>query len=598
MTTSTDADFRTTLDEGALLSDSSSIEILHIEDEAEFADIVSTFLEREREHFDITTKNDPEAGLAALGERNVDCIISDYDMPGATGLDVLEQVREDHPHLPFILFTGKGNEEIASEAITAGVTEYLQKSGGSDQYTVLANRIEQAVAKHRAEKQVERGFHALETAHDGISLLSEDGEFIYLNEAYADTVGYDRDELTGEHFETLFPDENLDVAYDEIIPAARETGEWQGETVFLTRDNGPITVDHLLSFTSEGTMVCTISEATGSEELSEELSLRARAMDEAPIGITISDPSRGDNPLVYANDEFTEMTGYDSSEIIGENCRFLQGEGTHEEPVAEMRQAIGDESPVAVELRNYRKDGEMFWNRVTIAPLYGEDGDLEHFVGFQEDVTPHRELVEEFSNLGSVLSHDMQSPLETVRGRLELAIESGDTEHAEAALSPLNRLGQLIDDVAEVLESGSIISEREEIDVARVGEEVWSALDRCSEEDTIDIECSLTMEGDKDAVRRMFDNLFRNSIEHGETPVEVRVGELEDGGFYIEDNGPGIPEEHREQIFEHGFSMKSDHGKTGMGMASVQQVVFAHGWRIDVSDAKRLDGVRFEIRTD
>ncbi|MFT4920839.1 MAG: PAS domain S-box-containing protein [Haloarculaceae archaeon] len=385
-------DIEGALNEQALISDvGNGIRILHIEDDPSLADLVSTFLQRENEQFEVITETDPRDGLEIAIEGDIDCVVSDYEMPGLTGLDVLEEVREEWPNLPFILFTGKGSEEIASEAITAGVTEYLQKSGGTDQYTVLANRIKQAVARHRAEKQVERGFHAIETAHDGISLLNRHGEFIYVNEAYADITGYERSELVGEHFETLYPEENINIPYDEIIPTARETGDWEGKTIFRTKNGDQTTVDHLISFTSEEAMVCTISEIDEADEVRKELSLKERAMDEAPIGITISDPSQDDNPIIYTNDEFVEMTGYDRGEIEGRNCRFLQGKETREEPVAEMRRAIEVEEPVSVELRNYRNDGEMFWNRVMIAPLYGEDGELEHFVGFQEDVTPRRE---------------------------------------------------------------------------------------------------------------------------------------------------------------------------------------------------------------
>jgi PAS domain S-box-containing protein len=97
--------------------------------------------------------------------------------------------------------------------------------------------------------------------------------------------------------------------------------------------------------------------------------LRSTAMDEAPFGITMSDPSQPDNRLIYVNDGFCELTGYHRDEVLGQNCRFLQGESTREEPVAQMRAAIDAEEPVTVELRNYRKEGTMFWNRVTIVPI-------------------------------------------------------------------------------------------------------------------------------------------------------------------------------------------------------------------------------------
>nr|WP_259371231.1 PAS domain-containing protein [Natranaeroarchaeum aerophilus] len=121
------------------------------------------------------------------------------------------------------------------------------------------------------------------------------------------------------------------------------------------------------------------------------------AMDEAPIGITISDPAQPDNPLVYINDGFCELTGYLRDEVLGQNCRFLQGEATRGEPVAQMREAIEAEEPVSVELRNYRKDGSMFWNRVTIIPIRSDSGTVTKYLGYQQDITAQKRYEQDLS---------------------------------------------------------------------------------------------------------------------------------------------------------------------------------------------------------
>lgn len=112
-----------------------------------------------------------------------------------------------------------------------------------------------------------------------------------------------------------------------------------------------------------------------------------RAMNAAPVGITIADANKPDEPLVYVNDKFVELTGYTTEEALGQNCRFLQGEETREESVAKMQAAIDAEESASVVLRNYRNDGSMFWNRVTITPVTGKDGTVTHFLGYQEDVS-------------------------------------------------------------------------------------------------------------------------------------------------------------------------------------------------------------------
>ncbi|WP_136688266.1 bacterio-opsin activator domain-containing protein [Halorhabdus amylolytica] len=123
----------------------------------------------------------------------------------------------------------------------------------------------------------------------------------------------------------------------------------------------------------------------------EEQRLKERALDEAPVGITIGDATRPDEPLIYVNDSFEDVTGYDKEEAIGVNCRFLQGEDTDAETVAEVREAVENEESVAVELLNYRPDGSTFWNNLAISPIRDDKGEVTNYVAFQQDITERKE---------------------------------------------------------------------------------------------------------------------------------------------------------------------------------------------------------------
>ena len=142
-----------------------------------------------------------------------------------------------------------------------------------------------------------------------------------------------------------------------------------------------------------------------------------RAVDEAPVGITLSDPSLPDNPITYLNEAYEQLTGYSPEEVIGRNCRFLQGPDTEEEPVAQMRKAIDEDEPVSVELLNYREDGTPFWNQVTIAPIYDDQGEVSHYVGFQNDVTERKEAEALAKQRADALREERQG-LERVLGRV------------------------------------------------------------------------------------------------------------------------------------------------------------------------------------
>lgn len=136
-----------------------------------------------------------------------------------------------------------------------------------------------------------------------------------------------------------------------------------------------------------GTIRATASADTYRTDAESTLDWNTPAMDQAPVGMAISGPAYEDNPIAYVNETFEEMTGYEESKLIGENLRLLQGPKTASEPVADLREALDIWAPVIVELRNYRKDGSEFWNRLGLAPIADETGTISNWVGFQEDIT-------------------------------------------------------------------------------------------------------------------------------------------------------------------------------------------------------------------
>ena len=156
----------------------SGIRLLIVDDDPSLADLMANQLSELREAFSIRVETDPHDALDAVEADTVDCVLSDYHMPEMNGLELLRYVREMEPGIPFILFTSRGSEEIASEAVSVGVTDYFRKRRGNEQWKVLANRIENSAARYRAERAVQRREAALHdlarTVIDSISTPTEE----------------------------------------------------------------------------------------------------------------------------------------------------------------------------------------------------------------------------------------------------------------------------------------------------------------------------------------------------------------------------------------------------------------------------------------
>jgi len=204
------------------------IRVLHVDDDAEFADLTREFLEREHDRLTVATAHDARAGLDRLAETDFDCVVSDFQMPGLDGLEFFEAVREDHPEVPFVLFTGEGSESIAADAVSAGVTDYLQKRSGTEQFALLANRIVKAVERADARRAVtetqERFRTLLSVSADYVIVVDADMSIEYVTPSIERVLGYGPADVMGDDITEYMHPEDRERVATELAELVGEPG--------------------------------------------------------------------------------------------------------------------------------------------------------------------------------------------------------------------------------------------------------------------------------------------------------------------------------------------------------------------------------------
>jgi len=287
------------------------------------------------------------------------------------------------------------------------------------------------------------------------------------------------------------------------------------------------------------------------------------------------------------------------------------------------RRTIGGEAPVRLhEVRNQGWDDDPAFQRHGLHCYHGSTITVDDelfgtlcFVStepraepFDDDETLFAELIarmletelqeertdakiERLDQFASVVSHDLRSPLNVAQGRVDIERSTRDSDHLEIAARSLDQMEDLIADVLTMARQGHEIEGTELVSLDAIVEECWDAVR--ADGASVSVAAELGFKADPGRTRHLFSNLFRNCVEHGGADVSVRVGALDDrDGFYVEDDGPGIPESDREQVFETGYTTGAE--GLGLGLAIVEGVVDAHGWAIAAGESAE-GGARFEV---
>ena len=408
-----------------------AINILHVDDEPDFVDLTATYLEREYDRFEVETATSASEALAQVEIPTVDCIVSDHDMPGTDGIEFLERVREDHPDLPFILYTGKGSEEVASDAISAGVTDYLQKGSGISQYTVLANRIRNAVEEYDArleladrEKRLNLFF---EQSPLGVVEWDEEFEVVRMNDAAERILGYSEDALVGRSWEAIVPEPDREPVDRVVSDLLDDAGGYRsvnrnvranGERIVCEWHNRVVTddADDVVAIFSQ---FRDITEETERErKLAKEEAFIEQSLDTL-VDIFYFVDTDGD--FQRWNSRLSELTGYGDEEIGSMNAlEFFDGE--NRETIRHSIREILETGSHTTEAEITTADGRRVPHEFRGVRMTNDGGEPVGIIGIARDITERKAREEQLEALNQVTQALMSA--DTRDEVLEIGIET------------------------------------------------------------------------------------------------------------------------------------------------------------------------------
>ncbi|WP_251330047.1 hybrid sensor histidine kinase/response regulator [Haloplanus pelagicus] len=470
--------------------------------------------------------------------------------------------------------------------------------------------VREITDRKERERDLERYRTVINTIPDMAYVMDADLRFAVVNDTLVAETGYDREELLGAHISLLLDDDAIERVVDirERL-RADEGGFGRLETDIETARGDRISCEIRGKFLRDPDgsrsrdTAGIIRDVTERKERERELEAQVTAMHAATDGIAILD---ADGTYRFVNEAHADIYGYaDPEALVDETWRLCYDDDELDRFEGNVMPTLFADGAWRGEAVGIRADGSTFPQELTLSLT-----DRGRIVCVVRDITERKERerelerqnerLEEFT---SVVSHDLRNPLNIVGGRLELARETCDSDHLDRAADALERSVALIEDLRTLARDGNHVGELEPVDLGDLTTRCWRNVP--TTDATLITATDRTIRCDPGRLQELLENLMRNSVEHGSTNnrpaaddgvdpgdggVTVTVGET-DGGFYVADDGPGIPADERERVFESGYSTA---GGTGFGLSIVRDVANAHGWTIQVTESD-AGGARFEI---
>ena len=613
--------------------------VLYVDGDTERREAETSRLAERLNSVDVRGIESGESLLASLSD--FDCVVSRYELPEVDGVELCKQVREQGFSGPFVLAVADGSEQLASEATAGGVSDYVPVDGASSDQ--LFERLLDVLAERRQEPPTEGLGNAVEHAADAVLITDPEGTIEYVNPAFEELTGFSRDEVIGQTPRILKSGKHDENYYQELWAVILDGTVWEEEVVNETKSGEEYIAHQIITPVTDvdgriEQFVGIQRDVTQQRTLEEQIERSAETLEQLYNEIATESTdlqSKIQSVLDIGSAQFGYQLGY-VTRIDDDTQQIIAAVGDHEaiQPGASdplertyCRRTIERDEPTVVSdaleegwaddpaferfgLRCYVGaqiivDGELFGTlcfggeepeqRLVLEAQQSTVKTLATWLGSEIERHAYEARLErqnaQLEQFASAASHDLRNPLNIASGHLDLARETGADEHFETVDENHDRMASIIEDVLVLAREGTFVEETEPIALDSLAVDCWKGVETGDAELVVDGEP--TVEGDGRKLRHVFENLFRNSVEHGGENVTVEVGPLDDG-FYIADDGPGVPESEHEAVFEQGYSGSDG---TGFGLAIVESIAEAHGWTIRLTES-RSGGARFEFVTD
>ncbi|GGM30478.1 PAS domain S-box protein [Haloarcula argentinensis] len=486
----------------------------------------------------------------------------------------------------------------------------LEVTPFTDRFDGLVGRL--VVLRDVTErKQREQRLAQYKTIFEGVSepvyVLDEHDQFVTYNDPFAELVGTVEDSLVGESFETV-------LGQMETEPMDDGSAEFLIRTA--TGEQVPCEVDaaDIELAGGESGRVGIVRDISRRKEIESELAVTTERLETlveaAPVAIVALDT---DATVEVWNPAATELFGWRADEVLGDRVPVIPDENRRQTAERHARVLEGERlSGHETELE--RKDGSRVDVSLAAAPIRDLSGSVVGSVSVVTDITERKrrerqlelqnERLDEFASL---ISHDLRNPLQVASGHLELASQDAGSEVREsitAAAAALDRMEGLIDHTLTLAREGRDISDPEPVALRETFVQAWNAAPTSAAERRVQNPPERVL-ADRERLAELFQNLIQNAVEHGRDDSTPKAGPATDGagtvtitlgatsdGFYVADDGPGIPPDQRDDVLESGYSTDDD--GTGFGLAIVETIAEAHGWELTVTDSED-GGARFEF---